>query len=61
MEEYTEFIPFCGWYKCRACGVNEMFVFPQCPVCKRIVSNYEQMRTEALKDKLNSRLEGDHE
>lgn len=53
--KYTEFVEFCGWYKCRKCGVNEHFIPPQCPVCGRIVLNYDKSQTEKLQAAMLSR------
>ena len=62
MEEgFTEFVEFCGWYKCRACGINERFIPSQCPVCGRTVSNYQQSRTDRLRDIMAERREEEYD
>ena len=55
------FVPFCGWYKCSGCGVNEHFIPAQCPVCARLVSNYEQGQTDKLRAAMLERREEEYD
>ena len=48
-DKETDFFEFCGWYRCRKCGVNERFIPPMCPVCGRTVTNYPASQTEKLR------------
>ena len=61
MEGYTEFVEFYGWYKCRSCGVTEHFIPPACPVCGKIVENYEQSRTDKLREQMQERREEEYD
>lgn len=62
MEDYeTEFVEFCGWYRCRCCGVTETFIPPKCPVCEKNVANYEASRTAKLQREMQRRRSDDEE
>lgn len=56
-ENNTVFDPFCGWYRCRSCGVTETFIPPICPVCMKPVENYHRHKTEQLREDMLRRRE----
>ena len=57
----TDFVEFCGWFKCRKCGVNERFIPQTCPVCGRYVTNYQKNQTDRLREVMIGRREEDEE
>ena len=53
----TVYHEFCGWYKCGSCGVNERFIPSVCPVCGKLVENYQKHQTDKLRAVMLDRRE----
>ena len=57
----TVYHEFCGWYKCSNCGVNEHFIPSKCPVCGKLVENYQKNQTDRLREVMIGRREEDED